>query len=264
LIGTIVLIVALVLAFAIVVSKFGLLANIDVDQVSGEKERALKQQIIADRLRRRLGKFGFFMIRSLKPISKFLRNNFDVVYDTLNAWQRTNVNREAELHQEIDKRIEMLLREAEEMTRAERLEAAEKKYIEIIGMDPKNFSAFRELGEVYYRNQSLNEARQTLEHALHLREKANEGSETPDLEIAQTYYFLALIHEDMGDLTKAMTALKKALKIENNSPRYLDRLIEVSILKKDKTAANSAYKKLAAANPENQKLVQFKERIAEL
>ncbi|MCX6792803.1 MAG: tetratricopeptide repeat protein [Candidatus Falkowbacteria bacterium] len=265
-----VFLVAVVVIFVIIARKAGLLANIDVDQVAGERARILKQQIIADRLRRRFGKWGFWTVKLVKPISKLLRNGFDYVYDSLNAWQRSQVNRQAVLNQEIDKRIETLLVEAEELTKSERFDAAEKKYIEIIGLDPRNFTAFNELGYVYYKKQSFNEARQTLEYALSLRRKSSslakkEGEPTPkDLEIAQVNYLLGMVFEEIGDLNRAIISLKRALKIENNNPRYLDRLIEVSIIKKDKISALDTLKRLEMVNPENQKLDQFRQRIAEL
>lgn len=264
-IGWLVFFLALVIVGIIVGRKFGVLANIDVDQVASEKARQLKQQILADRLRRRFGKLRLLIIMIVKPFSKFLRNSFDALYNQLNAVQRTQVNREVSLNQEIDKRVEMLLAEARELVTADRLEAAEKKYIEVIGLEPRNFMAFHELGEVYFKKESFNEARQTLEHALDLWKKLKE--ETPGLKnmaLGQAYYLLALVYESTGDLVKAIIELKKALKVEKNNPRYLDRLVEVSIMKKDKIAALDALGKLEAANPENQKLEQFKERIAEL
>ncbi len=264
-IGWIIVILALIIAFIIVGRKFGFLANIDVDQVASERARVLKQQIIADRLLRRLSKWGFLIVRSIKPISRLLRNSFDWVYDRLNDWQRSQANREAVLNQEIDKRIETLLVEAEDLVKNERLDAAEKKYIEIIGLDPRSFTAFRDLGNVYYQKQSFDEAKQTLEHALQLRRRttAAEPSEK-DLELSAAFFLLACVYQDSGEYAKSITALKRALKIEENNPRYLDRLIEVSIMKKDKIAALDALSKLQAANPENQKLEQFRTRIGEL
>ncbi len=253
-------------ALIIIGRRASILANIDVDEIQAEKNAQLKQQIIANQLRRRFGRAGLFFAKLLKPFSKFLRNSFDWLYDKLNAWQRSQVNREAALGQEIDKRIDVLLYEAEELVKEERLEAAEKKYIEIIGLDPKNFRAFKDLGEVYFLKENLTEARQTLEHALRLRRlvsKAEGGVDTPgkDPELAQAHYILAQVHEEAGDLTKAVVQLKRALRIEQNSPRYLDKLIEVSILKKDKIGALDALGRLENANPENQKLAAFKERI---
>ncbi len=267
LIGWIILIIGIIGALIVLGRKFSVLANIDVDQIQSEKNAQLKQQIIANQLKRRFGHASLFFARLIKPLSRALRNAFDWFYNKLNAWQRAQVNREAVLDQEIGKRIEALIFEAEELVRDGRLDAAEKKYIEIIGLDSKSFRAFKSLGEVYYRNQNLNEARQTLDHAIRLRRKDDaldaENAAT-DLELAHAYYVLAQVHETAGDLTKAVIQLRRALKIEQNSPRYLDRLIEVSILKKDKIGALDALDRLRSANPENQKLDSFKERIAEL
>ncbi len=270
-ISAIIFLLGLIGCLAIIGRKFALLANIDVAEIQAEKNALLKQQIIASQLKRRFGNAGLFFTKVIKPLSRLLRNGFDWIYDSLNAWQRSQANKQAILGQEIEKRIDALLFEAEELVKDDRLDAAEKKYIEIIGLDATNFRAFRDLSDVYYKNQNLNEARQTLEHALRLRRKSAadphiENAEIPknDLELAQAHFLLAAIHEGQEDYGRAILQIKKALKIEPNSPRYLDRLIEVSILKKDKIAALDALKKLEMANPENQKLANFRERILSL
>ncbi len=261
--------VCLVIILIIIMRKASLLAKIDVAQVASEKERALKEQIMADRLKRKLSRWGYLIIKFLKPISKLLRNGFDWLYNFLNNWQRQQVNRTAVLNQAIDKRIEALLAEAEDLIKADRLEAAEKKYIEIIGLDPLNFLAFSSLGEVYYHQQNFNEAKQTLEYALRLRRKASSFKESfesniKDVELAKVNYLLGLVFLETQELTRAIVSFKRALKIEKNNPRYLDRLVEVSIMKKDKISAYEALKRLEVVNPENQKLEQFKQKIGEL
>lgn len=269
-IGWILFGLGLVGLFIIIGRKFSILANIDVAEIQSEKNAQLKQQIIASQLKRRFGKVALLSARLLKPFSRLLRNSFDWLYDKLNSWQRVQVNREAVLTQEVSKRVDVLLFEAEELARDGRFEAAEKKYIEIIGLDPKNFRAFKDLGEVYLRKQSYNEAKQTLDHALRLKtmmlkeETKGKGVLKKDVEVSQIYFALAQVFEQTNDLAKAISYLKKALKIEKHNPRYLDRLIEVSILHKDKINALSAFEELKKTNPENQKLVDFKERIQAL
>ncbi len=266
-IGWTLFVIGLIGVSIIVGRKFSLLANINVEDIQSEKNAQLKQQIIASQLRRRFGRAALLFARIVKPFSRLLRNTFDWLYDRVNNWQKSQANREAVLGQEISKRIEVLLFEAEEMVRDGRLESAEKKYIEIIGLDPKNFRAFKDLGEVYLKNQNLNEARQTLEHALRLKKNAEsvdekgKRKESKDLELSKTYFLLATIFEEAGEYAKAVVQLKRALKIEQHNPRYLDRLIEVSILKKDKINAQQAFTDLESTNPENQKLASFKERI---
>ena len=107
--------------------KFSILANIDVAEIQSEKNAQLKQQIIASQLRRRFGRIGIIFARLLKPFSRFLRNSFDWLYDRLNNWQKTQANREAVFGQEISKRIDVLLFEAEGLVKNDRLDLAEKK-----------------------------------------------------------------------------------------------------------------------------------------
>ena len=81
---------------------------------------------------------------------------------------------------------------------------------------------------------------------------------------AQTHFSLAEVYQAMGKMIEAVRTLKKALKIEPANPRYLDTMLEISIITKDKALALDAYEKLLKANPENNKLEEFKRQIDEL
>ena len=81
---------------------------------------------------------------------------------------------------------------------------------------------------------------------------------------AQTHFSLAEVYRAMGKFPEAARSLKKVLKIEPANPRYLDTMLEISIIVKDKALALTAYDKLLKANPENNKLEEFKRQIDEL
>ena len=68
----------------------------------------------------------------------------------------------------------------------------------------------------------------------------------------------------MGELETACENLREALDLEPNNPRYLDLILDLSIMKKDKEEASRYFEKLAAVNPENQKLADWKEKIDSL
>lgn len=165
--------------------------------------------------------------------------------------------------------------------------AAEKKYIEIIGIDSKNVQAFKNLAQVYFELKNYEEAKQIFEHILKLKDDdveaygglAEIAKEKGDLSQArdeylralnvnnqrsQTYFDLALVYNAMDNGAEACWNIKKALDIEPNNPRYLDTMLDISIINKDKGAALGAYEKLKSANPENQKLAEFKKKIDEL
>ena len=58
--------------------------------------------------------------------------------------------------------------------------------------------------------------------------------------------------------------IRKSLEIQPNSPKYLDFLLQVSIMVQDKKLANETLQSLAKVNPENQKLEEYKELVDEL
>src|SRR3989339_428113 len=142
-------------------------------------------------------------------------------------------------------------------------DAAEKKLIEIIGIDSKNLKAFRELGNLYLSRRDFNEAKQTFEHVIKLFEKEGGGAQD-FVKLSDIYFDLASVSRAIESWDNVILNLDKALEIEPNNPRYLDTKLEISIIKKDKKQAQETYKKLAEVNPENQKLNELKKQIDEL
>lgn len=63
---------------------------------------------------------------------------------------------------------------------------------------------------------------------------------------------------------KALENFKQALLIEPNSPRHINKILETSIALKNKTLALEMLSQLEKANPENQKLKEFADKVNEL
>ena len=177
--------------------------------------------------------------------------------------------------------VSKLFVEIEELIKQDKLHDAEEKYIEIIGRDSQNLKAFSGLGDLYFEQKNLDEARQTYLHALKLSEqnfdqaakaqKRQDAGLAPTTEIqdnttelAGIYFDLACVNRAAENLKEATENINKALKLEPNNPRYLDTWLEISIINKDKGSALDAYGRLKKVNPENQKLAQIKKEINEL
>jgi tetratricopeptide (TPR) repeat protein len=160
---------------------------------------------------------------------------------------------------EKEKKIGELSVEAEEMIDEKNYKEAEKRLIEIIGLDSQNIEAFKNLGSLYFENKNYEDARQTFGHILKLIKDGEDDNET-----AEINFELALVNRADGRLEDALREIKESLKVIPNNPRYLDTMAEISIMKKDKASALDAYKKLEKVNPENQKLEDLKKQIDEL
>jgi len=272
-------------AIIIIVSrKFSVLAALDVENILEEKEAKFKERIISNRLKRNVIKYWSKSSRVLAPLGQlaggYLKSRLHKLYQAKNVYQ---ANGRADNPGTVDQ----LFSQAEELKKRDDLDAAEKKYIEIIGLDSKNIKAFKELGQIYFEKKEFEEAKQTFEHILKLKEDdediyenlAKIAKEKGNLDQArdeylksininkqnaQTHYNLAEVYQAMGKLPEAARALKKALKIEPANPRYLDTMLEISIIIKDKALALDTYEKLNKANSENNKLKEFKRQIDEL
>jgi len=278
------ILISLSVVIVIVSRKFSVLAALDVDSIPAEKEAKFKERIISNRLKRNIIKFWAKASRVLTPLGQlagsYLKSRLNKLYQTKNVYQASE-------RADGPETIDQLFSQAEELKKRDDLDAAEKKYIEIIGLDSKNLKAFKELGRIYFEKKEFEEAKQTFEHVLKLKEDdediyenlAKIAKEKGDLDEArdeylklininkqnaQTHFNLAEIYQAMGKLPEAARALKKALKIEPANPRYLDTILEISIIIKDKALALDTYEKLNKANPENNKLEEFKRQIDEL
>ena len=278
------ILISLSVIIVIVSRKFSVLAALDVESIPAEKEAKFKERIISNRLKRNIIKYGANLNRVVMPIGKSIGDYFKAKMHKL--YQAKNVY-QANERVDAPETIDQLFSQAEELRKRDDLDSAEKKYIEIIGLDSKNIKAFKELGHIYFEKKAFEEAKQTFEHILKLKEDdediyenlAQIAKEKGDLDEArdeylksikineqnaQTYFNLTEVYQAMGKMPEAVSTLKKALKIEPANPRYLDTMLEISIIIKDKALASSAYKNLLKANPENNKLEEFKRQIDEL
>src|SRR3989339_203396 len=241
----ILILVSLVIIIFLIIKKFSVLANLDIDTIQAEREEKFKNKIV----------------RMVRPILNSAGEMIKKKYNDL-----------VEAKEEYNKKIsgesersgtEKLFLEFEELKKNGDSDAAEKKLIEIIGIDSKNLKAFRELGNLYLSRRDFNEAKQTFEHVIKLFEKEGGGAQD-FVKLSDIYFDLASVSRAIESWDNVILNLDKALEIEPNNPRYLDTKLEISIIKKDKKQAQETYKKLAEVNPENQKLNELKKQIDEL
>ncbi|MFW5888739.1 MAG: tetratricopeptide repeat protein [Patescibacteria group bacterium] len=236
--------------------KFSALANLDVDSIPEEKESKFKERMAGKRIKKNLMGWsskagGRFKNVYSKP------NDFLVkTADNLERLKKKYAEEGENAKRNKSERIANAFRELEKLDPKEDFEACESKLIEIIGADSKNVHAFEELADLYFDNKKYKEAEQTYEHLLKLFEENKDEHKR-----AEIYFDLGLVAKEQNKASKALKNIQKALKLAPNNPRFLDTMIEISIINKDKTLAKSAYDKLAEVNPENKKLEEWKKKL---
>lgn len=264
----ILILICLILIINIVVKKFSALASLDVASIPAEREAKIKQRIMGNRLKKNYFKYYSKLQRIIRPIGTALGDFLKMIYRQLVDFKE-NYNKGETIVMDQESHIRKLLAEATESLKNGDVDEAEKRYIEIISLDSKNIDAFRALGQLYLNQKKFPEAEQTLAHVLKLLEKQiNQPkgtlSDEVNLQLAETYFNLAELGVGKNNLDEAGQHIIEALEVIPNNPRYLDMKLEISIINKDKKTALEALEKLAAVNPENQKLEDFRKKISEI
>jgi tetratricopeptide (TPR) repeat protein len=257
----IIVLVCLVIVIAIVIRRLPQLAILDVENMPAEKEGKIKEQIIKKRLERDMMKWTARLFSFGKDLGKrfnFLFNWLDKLSSIKNKYREERHLAKISKHE----KIAILLTQAKEAIKREEtadLNLAESKLIEVVSLDNKNLEAFMELADVYLKLKKYFEARQTYQYCLKLIEfKDDKRAE------AEINYSLYVVNENLDNLDEAWNNIIESLKIEPNNPRFLDAMLDLCILRKDKALAIETLARLEEVNPENNKVGEWKEKIENL
>lgn len=258
-------IVSFLVIIFIIVRKFPVLAILNVDNIPGEKEAKFKEKIIRQRLERDFSSIGTTWNRLRRRLGAGFSSYLKARYQRL-VKMRDDLRRQKKLSfLEKRERIADLFLQARSAISEYDYETAEKHLIEIISLDAKRLSAFLELGETYRLRKNFQDAKATLEHTLKLAQQLRRDPEMLEgIIIAEIHFSLAWVCYELDLLDEALEYTRQALDAEPNNPRYLDLILDLSIMRKDKKLALESWEKLASANPENNKLSEWKAKIEAL
>lgn len=149
--------------------------------------------------------------------------------------------------------LRKMLEEARVLTDKQAYDAAEKKLVEILSLDPKNTDAYEYIGRLYIYTKNLENAKEAFRYLSKLAPH--------DASVLASLGEIATLE---NDLQGAFTYFSRAKNISPNNPKYLDFFIEAAIKKNDVMEAELTLDHLREVNPDNQKIALFEERIAEL
>jgi len=264
-ISIILVLVSLLVILAIIIKKFPALAILDASNMPGEKEAKFKNTIIKARVERDMAKWSGFLGRIFLFVNSWLIKIIKGAHLNLKKMKLSYKAGAKIPWPEKQKQIKDLLAEAEELIKKEQFNEAEEKLVEVISLDQKNLGAFFKLGGIYEELKKYPEARQTYEYALKLAKQFKDDETIlGDLSLPEIYFSLAWLEKEAGNFDAAFDNVLEALEFETSSPRYLDLILDLSIIRKDKESAAKYFAKLAMANPENKKLEKIKEEIENL
>jgi len=280
----------------VIVPKIARLANLDVNNLPEEIEQKKKKEIIYKRLESKGQEFGKKIIKRFSFLQKFwlfIQNRFrSLVFRIEKLWHHEETLRKKIMDKTMttedkENKINNIIREAEGFFAVQNYDKAEELYIAALRLNPKSVTVYRGLGDTYFAKKAYNEAVETYKFLLGLNKdddnvlmKLGEIKELQNKldeaigyyqqasvlgdSLSPRYFHLAELLLKVNQPEVAKEAVKEACDLEPKNPRYLDLLIETAIICGDKLLAEKTFEELRLVNPNNNKLIDFKERITKL
>ena len=248
---------ALGVIVVIVLRRLPEITAINTDTMLEAKSAEVKRQLLVKRLDRKVRDIFNYFWRSTADFRASAKGQAASLYERLSSleeyYRRSSVKQAdyvlgADAASENDG-LGQLVREADKERDAGHTDEAERLYLEAIKRDVRRVDAYLGLGLMYRGQRQYKEAIESLTYAGKLRD---------DADIAAALGEVCL---EAKRPIEALAALKNAGKAEPQNPRYLDRLLEAAILLGKKRLAQDTLFSLTSINPENPKLVEYKQRV---
>lgn len=267
------LIIALAVIFWVFCHKMPVLANIDVDNLPAEREAAKKQAIIDDRIRRQLAEKSWWWRNFISPLYGRFKDFFWRIYGHLHKIDRQHWRARLQNRGLNWQKAKQLVAEAEEAYKKGDLAQAERLAVESLELDKSQIESFVVLAEIYEEQKKYLEAEETWSYVVKrldqkYRADLSRGREDEAHEACRqlTEYECSLGQLCLRNehLEQADYYLREALRLEPKNPRYLDTMLEISIIRKDRVAAVTIFDTLAEVDPTNANLADYQEQIRQL
>ena len=252
--------IAFVVIIVMIVKKFKKLAQIDTSKIPEEKQAGVKSSLMEQRLERKFKSAGSYMGDKVKPAFGKIASGARKLKDRAVSMEKHYAERAKakkiptlEEKEEVRQKVNKLFTEAGEFQKDEKWAEAEKKYLEILGLDLKDTKAYEKLGWVYVEMKDYEHAKETFEFIKKINPKDDE-----------LYLGLGEVCWALDKKEEALLNYKEAVNLSPNDPKNLNLLFNTAIELKDKYLAQTTLDKLRQVNPENQKLLEMEEKLAEL
>ncbi|MFH1620913.1 MAG: hypothetical protein ABIB04_02405 [Patescibacteria group bacterium] len=184
-------------------------------------------------------------------------------------------------------RVKSLIDDARSLARDMKWAEAEKRYLEVLVIDKRNFDAYKGLGTIYLKQKLYPQAKETYDFILKSH-KADDACYSAIAEIAEVdgdlkkaeemrlkavecrpklahrQAELAVFYLDQKKPEKAWPYAKRSAELDPNSAKYLELSLETAILLGDQGEAKRRYDKLRVLSDDRPKLQAFKQKIDDI
>jgi tetratricopeptide (TPR) repeat protein len=237
------------------VRKLPTVALINLQALPVDKAAKKKEEIIADRIIRKLAAKSVPFKKASSTVWIWLRERFRRLAHKAFELERKSEHLARKRWDALTAatRLHALMHEGDKLAKEDKFVEAEKQYIEALSIEQKNPKLYEKLGRLYLRNKQYEQARDTFRFASRLSPN--------DASVVASLGEVAMAREEYSD---AITYFQHAVSLRPRSPRYLDFLLEACIVGGDKACARETFNLFASVNPDNAKLPDIDRRIKEM
>ena len=268
-----IIIAAVITLTVVLIRHFPQAAAIDLESLPAEQEAAMKATLMERRLKRKILEAKNKLLPVFRKISQSFSRAGKGMHQRVShmeqRYRKKPHHMTTEQQEDVKQKVRHLLMVAKEHAEEEHWSESENKYIEVLSWDYKNVDGYFGLGEVYLAKKEYQQAKETFSYLLKLIQAQEAGEEatsffsTPPTapQVNEAYYDFAQCLQALDEYQNALKQLDLAVLRDPNNPKYLDRVVELCILLKDRVSAQEAFKALKSSNPDNQKLESLEEQI---
>ena len=255
-----------------------------------EQERQQRDVLIKKRFER-LGS------NRMRPIVQFgkegarrARQVYRNTYDRLQAVEQFYRNAKAPfaaLAPSDRERIKTLITEARSLGRDLKWADAERRYLEVLGLDTHHVEAYKGLGGIYLKQKWYPQAAETFQFVVKMK-KADDMVYAGLAEIAEAEGQMVLAeemrlkavdaapnqpqrHAELADFyvqqeqpRKALPSAKRATELDPKSGKYLEAALEVALLTQNAKEARKYYDRLRLVTDDRARFQSWREKLEEL
>lgn len=257
-ISIILIIISLIIILFIIISKFPIIKTINTSSIPKEIQNKKRKAILRNRFERKI-KTSNNSEKIKENLNNFFENKIKINEEKIQENYLRKIQNDKEKSKEfIDENLEKI----KKSIKTENLKDAEDICFQCLKLDKNNIDILENLSEIYVLNNEKERAIDILNFLLK-KIKNNKLYNHTELKQKQIYYLLELtdVYIKNNNYKLAKKEIEKAMLIDENNPRVLDKLITIYIELEDKFMADKILKRLIDSNPENSKINVFKNQI---
>lgn len=255
-----------------------------------EQERQQRDVLIKQRFER----LGTGRLRPLvhfgKASARRAQQAYQKTYDRLQAVEQFYRNAKspfAALAPSDRERIKTLVTEARSLARDLKWADAERRYLEVLGLDTRHVEAYKGLAAIYLKQKWYPQAFETYQFVVKMK-KADDTVYAGLAEIAeaennmmlaedmrlkavsvgtgqpQRYAELAEFYIQQEQPLKAVASVKKATELDPKSGKYLEMALEVALLTENAKEARKYYDRLRLVTDDRARFQSWREKVEAL